>query len=218
MASLRFPRQDEKDNGSSQMAQNFLDLKRDVQAFASRLDQWIKDKGVELAVQAKKLKDEISKLQGEIEALDGKVEAASIAHAICARLLNVIGMVVAGSALAAFQSERDEKASILQRKQNELIDVNRKQAALAHLKTDFDGLKPDIALICDKLILFAEIWSSVRSQAVQFQKHLQGGMNALGNLRFKLEIRLAKEVCEPLKKGLEKYATQLENRGRQADE
>jgi hypothetical protein len=53
------------------------------------------------------------------------------------------------------------KAKDLVHKQEELADVNRKQAALANLKTEFEGLKPDIALICNRLVLFAEIWASV---------------------------------------------------------
>ncbi|RXW11185.1 hypothetical protein EST38_g14669, partial [Candolleomyces aberdarensis] len=104
------------------------------------------------------------------------------------------------------------KAKKLQEKQDALAEVNRKQQALANLKTDFDGVKPDIALICEKLVLFAEIWSSVRSQTVQFQEHLKGGMEAVTNLRFKREVRLARTVCGPLQGGLAKYATELENR------
>lgn len=67
-------------------------------------------------------------------------------------------------------------------KKNELKDVNRKQVELAKIKSDFDGLKPDIALICDRLVLFAEIRSKVRNQSVQFQETLKGGMGALTNM------------------------------------
>ena len=55
-----------------------------------------------------------------------------------------------------------DKAQKLLNKQNALADLNRKQEALANLESDFKGLKPDIALICERLVLFAEIWSSVR--------------------------------------------------------
>jgi hypothetical protein len=41
-------------------------------------------------------------------------------------------------------------------------DANRGQPTLAHLKSDLDGLKPDITLLCEKLALFAGIWASVR--------------------------------------------------------
>ena len=54
-----------------------------------------------------------------------------------------------------------EKEKEFLRKQLELAEVNRRQVALAHLKTQFDALEPDITLICEKLVLFAEIWSSV---------------------------------------------------------
>ena len=49
----------------------------------------------------------------------------------------------------------------LGRKQAELAVVNQKQEALAHIQTEFEKLKPDIALICDRLALFAHIWVSV---------------------------------------------------------
>jgi hypothetical protein len=53
----------------------------------------------------------------------------------------------------------DEKK--LEKKQAELRVVNEKQQALAELKTQFDILKPDIALIADQLVLFGDIWDSV---------------------------------------------------------
>ena len=49
----------------------------------------------------------------------------------------------------------------LETKQAELRRVNEKQQALAELKTQFDILRPDIALICDQLVLFGDIWDSV---------------------------------------------------------
>ena len=58
-----------------------------------------------------------------------------------------------------------DKEEEFRRKQLELVEVIRRlesqDAPLPHLRTQFDSLRPDIALICDKLILFAEIWSSV---------------------------------------------------------
>ncbi|EGN94755.1 hypothetical protein SERLA73DRAFT_187808, partial [Serpula lacrymans var. lacrymans S7.3] len=87
---------------------------------------------------------------------------ARAALAFCTGLLNVVGIIVAGSVLAAFQAQRNQRAAELLGKQNDLADVNRKQEKFAHIKTDFE----DISLVCDKLVLFAKIWSSVRSQAV----------------------------------------------------
>ena len=54
----------------------------------------------------------------------------------------------------------------LARKEKELADVNAKQAAFAHIKTEFDILRPDIFLICDKLALFGAIWTSVSSTVI----------------------------------------------------
>ena len=49
----------------------------------------------------------------------------------------------------------------LETKQAELVLVNEKQQGLAELQTQLDILKPDIALICDQLVLFGNIWDSV---------------------------------------------------------
>ncbi|RXW16928.1 hypothetical protein EST38_g8925 [Candolleomyces aberdarensis] len=205
---------DEKHDKSTEMSTGFLTLKRDIaDGFVPRLDKWIEEKGIALREEAEKLKLEIDGLQGEIEVLDKKIKDATTALAACGGCLCVIGVVVAGSVLASYNAnDPPDKAKKLQEKQDALAEVNRKQQALANLKTDFDGVKPDIALICEKLVLFAEIWSSVRSQTVQFQEHLKGGMEAVTNLRFKKEVRLARTVCGPLQGGLAKYATELENR------
>ncbi|ELU37338.1 Reovirus sigma C capsid domain-containing protein [Rhizoctonia solani AG-1 IA] len=74
-----------------------------------------------------------------------------------------------------------DKTITLSNKRQELAEVNRQQEALAHVKTAFDGLKPDIALICQKLSLFGEIWSSVQAQTRAFQETLRGGMEAVTN-------------------------------------
>ncbi|KAF6748029.1 hypothetical protein DFP72DRAFT_820981 [Ephemerocybe angulata] len=203
---------DEKGDRSTEMKDNFLNLKRDITDFVVRLDKYIADQGVQLADLAAQLKLDIEGLEGEISTLDGKIKDATKALAACGGCLCVIGMIVAGSILASLKSERNDKQTALRGKQADLAEVNRKQAALAQLQSDFDGVKPDITLICEKLVLFAEIWSSVRSQTVQFQEHLKGGMDALTNIRFKREVRLARTVCAPLQAGLEKYATELENR------
>lgn len=57
---------------------------------------------------------------------------------------------------------RIDKDKELRGKQSELANINRQQQALAYLQTDFANLKPDINLICERLLLFAEIWASVR--------------------------------------------------------
>ncbi|KAF8756971.1 hypothetical protein RHS01_04168 [Rhizoctonia solani] len=203
---------DEKHEDSTEMYQGFLTLKRDIEDFVTRLDKFIEETGAKIAEDIKTLTKQIKDLEGEIAVLDGKIKDAQTALIATGVCLNLIGIIVSGSVLASYQSDRNAKAADLAGKQSKLEDANRKQQALAHLKTEYDGLKPSISLICEKLLLFAEIWSSVRSQTVQFQSYLQGGKDAQTNLRFKKELRLARAMCGPLQDGLDKYATELANR------
>ncbi|KAJ2916563.1 hypothetical protein MD484_g3870, partial [Candolleomyces efflorescens] len=203
---------DEPHDDSIAMSNGFLTLKRDIVDFIGRLYQWITDQGTQLENEAKQLKLDIDTLQGEIEELDGKIETTTKALAACGICLCLIGVVVAGSVLAAYKTQRNDKADQLLEKQKALKDVNDKQQALANLKSDYDGMQPDISLICEKLVLFAEIWSSVRSQSIEFQNILKGGLGAVTNMGFKAQVRLAQATCQPLENGLEKYATELENR------
>jgi len=204
---------DEDHSNSTRLSENFLALKRDIEHFVVVFDQWVIDQGVALDNQAKALQAQLVQLLREIESLDKQIRDASIALAVSGGLLNIIGLIVAGSLLATYRRRRAEKAGELHRKQLELANANQRQVALAHLKTEFDIFKPDIALMCENLVSLAEIWSSVRSQCVQFQSHLKGGTGAETNMRFKLEVRLAREVCLPLMEGLRKYSAKLENRG-----
>ncbi|KAF8751746.1 hypothetical protein RHS01_08610 [Rhizoctonia solani] len=203
---------DEDHEDSTKMYQGFLGLKRDIEDFVRRMDRFIEETGSKIAEDIKALTQQIKDLEDEITILDGKIKDAQTALVATGVLLNIIGIIVSGSVLASYQADRRTKAADLADKQRKLEDANRKQQGLAHLKTEYDGLKPSITLICEKLLLFAEIWSSVRSQSVQFQTYLKGGMNAQTNLRFKAELRLARDTCGPLQEGLERYATELANR------
>jgi hypothetical protein len=69
----------------------------------------------------------------------------------------------------------------LRAKNAELAEVNRKQQALAELKTEYDGLKPDISLIAAKLVIFGNIWDSVSTQVKEFGAILETGMSSLTN-------------------------------------
>ena len=40
-------------------------------------------------------------------------------------------------------------------------EINRKQEALAHIKSDFDGVTPNFKFICDSLKIFTDIWNEV---------------------------------------------------------
>jgi outer membrane murein-binding lipoprotein Lpp len=203
---------DEDHSESVRLSQGFLNLKRDIEDFVTRLDQFIAQTGAQLAQRAKELKAEIETLEGEITVLDGQIKATETALIVTGALTSLLGVIIAGSILAAYQSQRADKVKTLNQKRAELADVNRKQEALAHLQSEFDGTKPTIALICERLVLFGEIWTSVRSQAIQFQEMLKKGMNAQTNMRFKAEITLARDECQPLQNGLERYAVELENR------
>ncbi|KAJ2925329.1 hypothetical protein H1R20_g11798, partial [Candolleomyces eurysporus] len=202
---------EEKHDGSVQMSQGFLGIKRDIEDFVRRFDQWVADQGTALSGEANQLRDDINRLQGEIESLDAKIRDAKLAMAITGGFLFFIGLAVAGGVLASLQSKRREKANELQGKQSRLEAIKAKQQLLGQAKAAFDAWKPNIALVCDKLVLFAETWASVRSQTLQFRDHIQGGLEAATNKRFKSEIKLARLVCIPLVDGLEKYKAQLQS-------
>jgi len=201
---------------SEKMAQGFKSLKDDVQLWVVEFDQWLKKTGTELKQEAEALQKQIEALKDKIEELDKEIIAATAAllgsAAAVGTLVGVIGLVAAAVTLTALVVKRVEKTRDLSEKRNELAEVNRKQEALAHIKTSFDGLKPEIAMICHRLALFGEIWDSVRAQTIAFQKTLESGMDAITNLRFKKEVQLARKICTPLRHGLEVYASQLERR------
>ncbi|CCM02046.1 uncharacterized protein FIBRA_04122 [Fibroporia radiculosa] len=119
-------------------------------------------------------------------------------------------LIITGTTLAYFIVQRVKAERDLNAKKTELAEVNRKQRALAELKTKFDGMKPDIALICEKLVIFGNIWQSVSAQCAAFGKHLEKGMDALNDEEFRLQVKLARKTCTPLRNGLTKYATSLD--------
>ncbi|TEB33802.1 hypothetical protein FA13DRAFT_1626524 [Coprinellus micaceus] len=202
----------EDHDSSDQMSRTFLELKRDIDAFRVRIDSYLKETGTQLDAAAAALEPVIQRLQDEIMVLDKQMNDTRIALAVCGGLLNVIGLIVAGSVLAVYQSQRNAKNNELAGKRQELADINRRQKGLAYLQTDLAGLEPDFDLICERLQGFAEIWASVRSQSVQFRNHIKGGLGAATNLRFKREVQLAQDTCVPLRTGLEIYAHKLDGR------
>ncbi|KAF5323130.1 hypothetical protein D9611_009382 [Ephemerocybe angulata] len=210
--TLVHDRQNEEHDNSHKMSRAFLELKRDIRNFVQRLDRYIDEQGTALLDAAKALRTQIEALTTEISALDEQINSARLALAISGGLLNVIGMITAGSLLATYQNRRNERDNERTQRQNELNEVNRRQAALAFLKIDVANLQPDIDLICERLFLFAEIWSSVRTQSIQFRSHIQGGMDAVTNMRFRREVQLAQDVCAPLVRGLELYSAELGGR------
>ncbi|QRW17597.1 reovirus sigma C capsid domain-containing protein [Rhizoctonia solani] len=194
------------------MAEGFRSLKRDIEGYVVRFDAWVQTTSTELKQQAQDLQKVIEDLQAKIEELDKKIIEATAA---------LLGSAAIETVVARWSDSRWNNPAIALA---ERIDYNtleqttgtrgshRQQEALAHVKTAFDGLKPDIALICQKLSLFGEIWSSVQAQTRAFQETLRGGMEAVTNFRFKKDVELAQKLCTPLRNGLERYATLLENR------
>lgn len=201
---------------SGQMSQGFLNIKRDVEDFVVRFDAWVATTSAQLQQRAKELQVEIDNLKKEIQNLDKEIKEATTAllqsAAGAANMAGIVGLVVSGTTVAILVAQRIVQTVELSNRKKELVQVNAKQVAIAKIKSDFDGLRPDIALICEKLVLFAQIWSSVQSQTLRFQDTLKGGMSAVNNVRFKNEITLARKLAVPLKDGLTLYATNLASR------
>ncbi|RXW18085.1 hypothetical protein EST38_g7781 [Candolleomyces aberdarensis] len=201
---------------SKEMSEGFMNLKTDIEDFVVRFDAYIEKTDAELQEQATQLQQQIEQLKSLILDLDKAIAEATGAllesAAAAETMVGVVGIVVAGTVLAVLLAERIANTIALADSQKELKDVNAKQEGLANIKSEFDGLRPDIALICAKLVLFAEIWNSVRDQTVHFQDQLKIGLEQVNNERFKLEIELARKLCKPLIDGLNKYAEQLVNR------
>ncbi|TEB23024.1 hypothetical protein FA13DRAFT_1818604 [Coprinellus micaceus] len=177
---------------SDQMSRTFLELKRDIDAFSARIDRYLEETGTQLDAAQRHFNQSFRVLRTRSR-LDKQINDTRIALAVSGGLLNVIGLIVAGSMLASYQNQRDAKNKELEGKLRELADINRRQQALA-------------------LQGFAEIWASVRSQSIQFRDHIKGGLGAATNLRFKREVQLAQDTCLPLRTGLEIYAHNLGGR------
>lgn len=207
---------DEDHGDSEKMAKGFTDLKNDVALFLTRFDDYIKQKGEELAAKAEELRRQIDSLNSSIESLNWEIAAAVVALVAsvsgAATLVGLLGVVAAEATLAILVARRVKAELDLRKAKSDLAEVNKQQEALAHVKSEFDQLKPDINLICEKLTLFGQVWQSIRADSVSFQTHLKQGMEAATDVRFKREIRLARSVCGPMQAGLEQYAWQLENR------
>ncbi|KAJ2918276.1 hypothetical protein MD484_g2100, partial [Candolleomyces efflorescens] len=208
----------EEDHSSSQkMSQAFFVLKQDIAHFVVRLDAYLADKKVALSNAVKTLQADVNRLQAQISDLDKKV----------------IRLVVTTTALGKLQAERNNKARQFEQKEKELADANRKQQALAQLQTDIDGLEPDISLICERLVDFSEIWTSVSlcpsgTDDVESRAQIDNKWSKSLSMskehvltpqqRFIIEVELARKTCTPTRIGLEKYATELENRPRAREE
>ncbi|CAE6488256.1 unnamed protein product [Rhizoctonia solani] len=201
---------------SENMIQRFKALKTDIGHFLVRFDEWFQGTGTELKQEAYDLGQGINNLTEKIEQLDEEIALTTPAllagAAAAGPMIVLIQLIVPGTTLGSSMTLRLEQASQLSGIQRELADVNRNQQELAQIKTEFDGLKPDIALICPKLALIGEIWPAIRGQALHFRQTLMGGKEAHKNLRFKQEVQLARNLCRVVGFGLDRYAMELERR------
>ncbi|KAJ2924807.1 hypothetical protein H1R20_g12281, partial [Candolleomyces eurysporus] len=201
---------EEEHTTSKTMANNFRTLESDVRGFGERFSTYLAAKKVELEQQATALKVEIDEIQKAIEGWNLKIIGAllSLGAGLAAGLWT---LAVTGISLAYFIAERIRAEIELRKKQGELDEVNRKQRELAELKSRYDGLKPDIALIAEKLVVFGNIWDSVSTQIKEFGAILETGLDSLNNEEFRLQVTLARKTCVPLRNGLAKYAVNLEH-------
>lgn len=111
-------------------------------------------------------------------------------------------------AISTLMAQRDEKKQSLKSAQRSLFELN--QGIPLELMDKLEGWRPDLDQMFDRMVTMAEVWSSVRSQAVQFRSHIEGGLDAATNMRFKNEVKLAREVCAPMKECLHEYMEGLD--------
>ncbi|CAE6472317.1 unnamed protein product [Rhizoctonia solani] len=188
----------EQNDKSAEMSRKFLDLKRDVAAF-----------GEKYTLSATAVAS--IPLTNDIKAIDESIKRVQSAFGgiVGGRLL--VGLGVAGSAsrvISSLQAYRQEKIEALRKVTQVTTGIN---SLVAEQPSSLSFEAPNINLMLENLLTFAEIWSSVRSQSVQFCEHLKGDLEAATNLRFKAEIKLAREVCTPLQEGLAEYNEQLQS-------
>ncbi|KIJ63534.1 hypothetical protein HYDPIDRAFT_40949 [Hydnomerulius pinastri MD-312] len=191
------------------LSYKFQELQRDVAEFKKDFDEYAKNKGVELEEEAKELAEKIDGLEKAITDLDKKIKDATIALAVVTPFF-WIGGIVAGSMLAKYNSERKDKQADLDKARTDLEDVNRKQKALAHIKSEFDGLTPSFTIISLSLGIFADTWASFHGQAIQFSSTLSKLQDPQKiPVVFKLSVKLARDMAEPLQHALEVYANEI---------
>ncbi|EGN94761.1 hypothetical protein SERLA73DRAFT_187817 [Serpula lacrymans var. lacrymans S7.3] len=189
----------EKNDNSVQMSQEFLTLKRDIADFIGKFTHQASDLATQLLKSIALLEDQIKSALRTIAIIGGG-------------LLEGLGSGTRASRVAAsLNTQRDKEAESFRDVQLMLATLNTLEAP--HLQSQLRGHQheePNISLMLERLVVFAEIWSSVRSQAVQFREHLKGGMKASTNMRFKNEVKVARAVCKPLMEGLAEFKARLE--------
>ncbi|KAF7761658.1 hypothetical protein Agabi119p4_9650 [Agaricus bisporus var. burnettii] len=83
------------------------------------------------------------------------------------------------------------------------------QMALLAMQATLDIYKPDFDDICRKIHIFAIIWAFTTEQSTKMNVALGEGIKVLTSKKFQVKLKLLIAQIEPLKEGMQQYATQL---------
>ncbi|KAF8678333.1 hypothetical protein RHS04_05702 [Rhizoctonia solani] len=156
-----------------------------IEPFITELEQ--NDKSAEMSRKFLDLKRDVAAF-GEKYTLSATA-VASIPLTNDIKAIDESGLGVAGSAsrvISSLQAYRQEKIEALRKVTQVTTGIN---SLVAEQPSSLSFEAPNINLMLENLLTFAEIWSS----------------------RFKAEIKLAREVCTPLQEGLAEYNEQLQS-------
>jgi len=204
----------QKFDEAADMSNVFKNLRRDIELFAGskdkvgRFEEWINKKNQYLKDEIKRLSDEIDNLKKQISDWNEEIQRRTAATIACGACVNLIGLIVAGSLLADATNRRNELVKQLGSKEEELQKRTDDQQALVNIQKDFNSLKPDFLLICDKLNYFAELFAQLQDEATQFIEHLRlENPDEMSSDLFVYQIEAARKICTPLRRGLTLYST-----------
>ncbi|KAF5322992.1 hypothetical protein D9611_009281 [Ephemerocybe angulata] len=187
---------DDNPDRSDEMAQTFLNLKRDIAAFITTFSNWIATLGINPSMAANGYKASIEVtgkgIQEQVLSLASEYRQTLTCHHS-----GRTGCLVCVCHLLS------EMKRSLKSLQDGLLALH--EPPPLDLMDKLASWNPDLQQMFDRMITIGEVWTSVRSQAVQFRAHIQGGLGAATNMRFKNEVKLARAVCGPLRDSLQKY-------------
>ncbi|KAF7760573.1 hypothetical protein Agabi119p4_11249 [Agaricus bisporus var. burnettii] len=214
---------------STKVADNFKNLKNEMEDFSQDFTNYIEDQKQKLSSEARKYEEDIRRLQSEISKIDGKagcyIQPPVSLHfthfAALNRLetlltpwvspgyLEYLLAMIPATFLIIHTIQRQEVQAKLDRVKADLAEVARKQQALASMQADFAHLKPNIDDICTKLDIFAGIWAFAIEQTVEIDTALEDGMNVIASKKFKLKLDFLRAQIKPLQEGMRQYSTQI---------
>ncbi|KAF7761661.1 hypothetical protein Agabi119p4_9653 [Agaricus bisporus var. burnettii] len=190
------------------VADGFKKLKSDIQMFSRNFAKYIEDQRQTLTDEAKKYEAEIKECQKTITQLNWQLAAAAVTLVVSFALGIVEGLVAIGPLAVAIANRVSAQVELDNARAN-LRKTVSKQKALAAMQVDFEQLKPNIDDICNKLRIFADIWTFTAEQSAGLKLDLQKGMKVLTTEAFQVKLHLLIAQIEPLKEGMRKYYTQI---------